>query len=194
MQTFKRKNVIRECFFEICKRERGFFRFFLENPEDQEREGYTGKSGARRLYRMSGFNPDAMDKVFAALTCGAPDKERPASDAGEKRKGQKKGAKERGERKESRSRNSRAQDTGGDYSATEMPGTGHRGRLFGNRDAGHRTPGVTIRQQRCRTQDPKGDYSATEMPNTGHRGDYSATEMPGTACQKQKCKIIATRG
>ena len=151
MQTFKRKNVIRECFFEICKRERGFFRFFLENPEDQEREGYTGKSGARRLYRMSGFNPDAMDKVFAALTCGAPDKERPASDAGEKRKGQKKGAKERGERKESRSRNSRAQDTG-------------------------------------------GDYSATEMPNTGHRGDYSATEMPGTACQKQKCKIIATRG
>lgn len=27
-----------------------------------------------------------MDEVFAALTCGAPDKERPASDAGEKKK------------------------------------------------------------------------------------------------------------
>ena len=80
---------------------------------------------------MPGFNPDAMDKVCAALTCGAPDKEMPASDAGEKRK--------EGERKESRSRNSRAQDTGGDYSATEMPGTGRRGRLFGNGDAEHRT-------------------------------------------------------
>ena len=43
--------------------------------------GKSGRSGARRLYRMSGFNPDAMDEVFAALTCGAPDKEKPASDA-----------------------------------------------------------------------------------------------------------------
>ena len=51
--------------------------------------GKSGRSGARRLYRMSGFNPDAMDKVSAALTCGAPDKEKPASDAGEKKKGAK---------------------------------------------------------------------------------------------------------
>jgi hypothetical protein len=49
------------------------------------------------------------------------------------------GKEERDKRKESRSRNSRAQDTGGDYSATEMPNTGHWGRLFGNRDAEHRT-------------------------------------------------------
>ena len=28
---------------------------------------------------MSGFNPDAMDKVSAALTCGAADKDKPAA-------------------------------------------------------------------------------------------------------------------
>ncbi len=56
-------------FFEICKRERDFFCFF--------REIQTFRSA--KVYLMSGFNPDAMDKVSAALTCGAADKDKPAA-------------------------------------------------------------------------------------------------------------------
>lgn len=59
-----------------------------------------------KLYWMSGFNPDAMDEVFAALTCGAPDKERSASDAGEKKKKTK--DKEKGRRKRQKTKDKNA--------------------------------------------------------------------------------------
>ena len=66
---------------------------------------------------MSGFNPDAMDKVFAALTCGAPDKAKPVARMPRKRrKGRMKG-----------------------IPLAELAGTGRQGRFFGNRDAEHRT-------------------------------------------------------
>ena len=119
----------------------GFFLFFPENTDVPEREGVLDVGILMSRCSNDYFNPDAMDKVSAALTCGAADKDKPAARMPPKGTTgiRCRGKEERGERKESRSRNSRAQDTWGDYSATEMPGTGRRGRLFGNRDAEHRT-------------------------------------------------------
>ena len=99
----------------------GIFGFFLENPEDQEREGIldVGIQSRRNGQSIRRSDVRRTRQREAGIRCRVKE--------------------ERGERKESCSRNSRAQDTGGDYSATEMPGTGHRGRLFGNGDAEHRT-------------------------------------------------------